>query len=377
MRWLLKSLICLSLLSAPAWAVENPQSGSAAVTVTVPDRGRPDTPVLISPGNNSTIAATAPTFIFNPSLGDRPVSHYQLWLDGVKNTDHIPQSYSTITTHALAALSEGTHTWMIKAIATNGSDRDSAIWTFTIDTTAPLILVNRVAGQETSLSSLDLSPWQKEISFSTRQRQPAIGGQGEAGALLTITWSNAAASNTVSTTIGNDRLFNLKPNLALPLGRYTVSVSSSDPAGNHTSLPSFYLDIVSAAVITISLPSPLPDLSFTVPVLIPPTLAPVTAFPLIPAAPEPLQFLVWLIVITYLCHIYCLNRFIRRLWLHHTIKTEHFILIYITILLPSLALVYLAVAARHPLPLVLAILSFICLVLEFKLTQSKDIKIEQ
>src|SRR3989338_6563919 len=103
MRWLLKSLICLSLLASPALAVTNPQSGLAAVTATVINRGRPDTPVLISPGNNSTI-----------------------------------------NTNALTALTEGTHTWMVKALGNNDSERDSAIWTFTIDTTAPLILVNQV-----------------------------------------------------------------------------------------------------------------------------------------------------------------------------------------------------------------------------------------
>ena len=282
-------IITVIVNPSTALGVVNPQSGSAAVTATVPDRGRPDTPVLISPGNNAVISTAAPTFIFNPSLGDRPVSHYQLWLDGAKNTDHIPQSYSTITAQALAALAPGSHTWMIKAIAANGSDRDSAIWSFSIDTTAPLILVNEVAGQ----------PFQGAVSFSTADRYPLISGQSEAGAMLSISFNN----ETVSTQIGADRLFNLKPKTALLPGRYTVSISASDQAGNSTSLPSFYLDIVSGAgLITIPLPSPLPDLKFTVPVIVPLSLPQIiTAFPLQPGCA--CTWWPWLIVILLIIYI--------------------------------------------------------------------------
>ena len=375
MRWLLKSLICLSLLASPALAVTNPQSGLAAVTATVINRGRPDTPVLISPGNNSTINTTAPTFIFNPSLGDVPVTNYQLWIDGEKNTDSIPQSFSTITANALTALGEGTHTWMVKALGNNDSERDSAIWTFTIDTTAPLILVNQVAGQAANLSSLDLSPWQTGVEFTTTDRFPLITGQSEAQAFLTISFNN----ETVSTQIGADRLFSLQPKTSLALGRYSVTITSSDPAGNTTTLPAFYLNIIqtAAGIITIPLPSLLPDLQFTVPVFIPLTLAPVTAFPLIPAAAPGLNYLIWLIIITYLCHIYCLNRFIHRLYLHHTIKNYHFIFIYITIMVPSLGLSFLTLSVKHWLPAILALFSWFCLIFEIKLIRSKHIIIEQ
>lgn len=282
-------LLIFFLLASPALAVVNPQSGSSAVTATVPNRTRPDTPVLVSPGNNSTISTTAPTFIFSPSSGETLVSHYQLWIDGVKNTDHINQSYSTITTQPLAALAQGTHTWMVKAVGTNYTERDSSIWTFTIDTTAPLILINEVAGQA----------WQTAVNFSTATRYPLISGQSEAGAFLTISFNN----ETVSAQIGTDRLFSLKPKTALPIGRYTVSVSASDQAGNNTSLPSFYLDIVpTVSRITIPLPSPLPDLKFTVPVIVPLSLAQIiTAFPLQPGCTW--TWLPWLLIILLILYI--------------------------------------------------------------------------
>lgn len=299
MRWLLKSLICLSLVASPVLAVENPQSGSAAVTATVPDRGRPDTPVLISPGNNATVGTAAPTFIFNPSLGDRPVSHYQLWIDGAKNTDHIPHSFSTITANALTALNEGSHTWMIKAIATNGSDRDSAIWSFTVDTTAPFLLIETAAGQEFNRGPV----------FTTTGRYPEISGQTEAGATVTISFGE----QTVSAAAGLDRTFSLKPKTALALGRHAVYVSAADEAGNTTSLPAFYLNIIAApaGIITIPLPPPLPDLSFTVPVIIPPTLPQiVTAFPITPACP--INWWLWIVIILLLIYILYLKHKLRH-----------------------------------------------------------------
>lgn len=356
----------------PILAVD-PQSGTVTVTATVP--GEPDMPTLISPTNNSTLSTNTPSFVFSPSLGEILVDHYDLYIDGAKNTSPIAQSLQTIVTQALTALSEGTHTWYVQAVAESGRTRNSATWTFTIDTTAPFVLVTSVADQATSLSSLDLTPWQNTtISFTTNQRYPAIAGQSEAGATIEIDFEG----ETVTGIVDSNRLFSLKPKTALRLGRHQVIVKSTDQAGNTTTLPAFYLDITSAAApITISLPSPLPDLSFTIPISIPETLFPVTAFPLIPAVPEALNYLVWLTIVTYLCHIYCLNRLIHRLYLHHSIKSYHFVFLYITIILPAAILAYIFVYSRHWLPLTLSLLTVFTLVYETKLMRSKDIKIEQ
>lgn len=367
-------IIIITFITAPKkiGAVTNPQAGSVGVTATIP--ATPDTPVLIAPGNNALISTTAPSFIFNPSLGTAVINHYELWLDGNKNTYPIGQSLNTIITQAKTALAEGSHTWFIKAVANSGTERNSTTWAFTIDTTAPLILVNQVAEHETSLSSLDLSPWKKEVKFSTADRKPAISGQSEAGATLTISFNDAS----VTIPVGSDRLFNVKPATSLNPGRYTVTVTSSDPAGNTTTLPAFYIDIVAgSAPLTINLPSPLPNLSFVIPVRIPETLFPVTALEIVPTAAEPINYLVWLIITAYLCHIYCLNQMIHRLYLHHHIKTYHFILLYITIILPTLLLAFIARASSHWLPLILALLSLFIMITEHKLIRSKHIKIEQ
>lgn len=292
-------LLIFLFLAAPALAVVNPQSGSAAVSATVP--ADPDTPVLIAPANNSTVSTVAPSFIFNPAFGTVIINHYELWLDGKKNTSPIGQSLQTVITQAQTGLAEGAHTWSIMAVANNGRTRNSTTWTFTIDITAPLILVDRVAGQETSLSSLDLTPWQKTVSFSTSGRYPKIEGQSEAGATLTVNFND----QTVSAAIGTDRRFSIQPKTALLPGRYQVSVSSSDPAGNNTALPPFYLDITAPpAALTINLPSPLPDLSFTAPVRIPQSLFPVSAFPLVPAETGcTCSWLPWLIALLLLIYL--------------------------------------------------------------------------
>jgi hypothetical protein len=370
-------LLLVLFLANPAalTAYENPQSGTTTVTATV--AGEPDAPTLISPTNNSVINSTTPSFIFSPSLGSILINHYDLYIDGAKNTSPIGQSLTTIVTQAQAALSEGTHTWYIMAVANSGRTRNSATWTFTIDTTAPFILVDGVAGQETNLSSLDPAPWQDTVVFTTNQRYPVITGQGEAGATLTITFSKDSTSDTVSMTIGADRRFSLKPNTALRLGRYSVLVASTDPAGNTTSLPPFYLDIIPGVTpITIALPSPLPDLSFRIPVIVPLSLAELpTIFPLIPS--EAINYWIWLVIVSYLCHIYCLNRLFSRLYLHHNIKGYHLLVIYITMLIPTLILSYISINLRHWLPISLTLLSVFTLLYEVKLIQSKDIKIEQ
>ena len=280
---------------SPVLASNQYATGSATVTATVPtfiepELIEPDVPTLISPNNNSTTANNTPTFIFNPSLGTTLVTHYQLYIDGHSNTDNIPSSVITITTNALTALSEGQHTWMIKAYGNNGTTRNSATWTFTIDTTAPLILVTQVAEHETNLSSLDLTTIPSGLTFTTTQNQPVISGQSEASAQITLTLTNQTDSITFSTTVDTNHLFSIQPSYNLSPGLYTVNLSSSDLAGNLTSLPPFYLEITAPTGLTITLPSPLPTITipaFTLPQLpfgpMPKLPKALTAFPLFTA----------------------------------------------------------------------------------------------
>ena len=276
---------------------------SATVTATVPERNEPDAPTLISPANNSTIGTTTPTFIFDPSLGAVVVSHYQLWIDGNKNTDHIPARNLTTTTNALTALTEGSHTWFIKAIGSNGINRNSATWTFTIDTTAPPLTLNFVAGQN----------YTGQLSLVTADRTPTFIGESEVNASVSIALSGSSTSVNLDTTAGTNGQFTALPSFNLPPETYTVSVSATDASGNTTSLPSFTLTITAfISGFTIPLPSPLPDLTFNLPFLtgsqIPEDL---TAFPIaIPS--QVLPYLLWLVFVLLLVHLYLLRRQLKK-----------------------------------------------------------------
>lgn len=362
---LIAVLACFWLVS-PVQATENPVSGSTAITATVPSTVEPDIPVLISPKNNSVTNTTAPNFIFNPSLGSTAVSHYQLWLDGNLNTDHIPQSTLTIITNAKSALSQGQHTWMIKAIAINGTYRNTATWIFTIDTTAPLILVNQVAEHTTSLSSLDLTTIPSNLTFTTTNRLPVISGQSEANAGLTISLISSASTTTLAATVGSDATFSLKPGSNLNYASYTVLITSTDLAGNTTTLPSFTLKVKAPPKISLALPFlptitlPQIKLPFLEPSAILPQLLlaqPLTATPVI------ISYLPWLIILCLLLHIYCLIYQTRYL--------------YITLIMPILLLLYLSLLTQHWLPIILTLLSLILLLVEHNSFRSQPIRPHQ
>lgn len=302
-------LLILSLFSPSfVFAVTNPTANSTAVSATV--LGEPDTPTLISPANNATISSTAPTFIFNPSLGAVYVDHYQLWLDGNLNTNNIGNSTMTITTNALTALTQGQHTWMIKALGKYGTSRNSATWTFTIDTTAPLILINQVAEHGTSLSSLDLTTIPSNLTFSTQQRQPIIAGQSEANAEVILILTGQTIAYTLTATALADHTFSFQPSAKLNPDTYSVTVISTDLSGNTTTLPEFNLTINFVPTITLfHLPSPLP--AITIPSIPWPQLPEIfTAFPFTPACP--VSIWPWLIILILILYIFHLHYRLRR-----------------------------------------------------------------
>lgn len=307
-------IIITVILPPKAAAVENPALTSTSVSATV--LGEPDTPTLISPANNSTIGTIAPTFIFNPSLGSTYVTHYQLWLDGNLNTNNIGNSTNTITANALTALTEGQHTWMIKALGEYGTSRNSATWIFTIDATAPLILINQVAEHETSLSSLDLTTIPPGLTFATNQRQPRFAGQSEANAQITLILTSQLTSYTLTAAALTDNTFSFQPSSDLNPETYSVTVISTDPAGNTTTLPEFNLTINSIPTITLlNLPSPLPAITIPRPQLpfglMPSISKTLTAFPIFTACGFPWWF--WLIILILLFIIFNQRRKIKAL----------------------------------------------------------------
>ena len=92
---------------------------------------------LISPIDNSWTTSTQPTLTWNASIDAQSgIAKYQLWIDGVLNRDSI-SSISTSTT-PINILSNGSHTWEVRAVDNSGNIRiSSQIWTINIDNLPP------------------------------------------------------------------------------------------------------------------------------------------------------------------------------------------------------------------------------------------------
>jgi hypothetical protein len=310
-----------------ALALVNPQSASVGVTATVPDTHPPTSPILVSPANHSLINTSSPVFIFQPSTDDVGFGEYELYIDGDnKQRDNISHAITnTISTTAKTSLSDGLHTWKVRAIDSSGNYKDSATWSFTIDTTPPLILITQVAEHTTNLSSADPSTTSNNPSFTTTDQTPTFSGTSEAKATLVISLTSSASSYSFTTIVAAEGTFSITPQFNLGSASYTVSVSSTDAADNNTSLPSFNLIIQPRPAITIPLPSPLPPI--TLPRLQLPALPQLQ--PYLPQALQatPISFLVcsfwpWVIILLLLSYIFYLHHRIRRLKQQKTAQND-------------------------------------------------------
>jgi len=75
---------------------------------------------LTSPSNNTTVYTNSPTFTWQASADSNgTLSKYQLYIDGALNTDNITSMATS--TQPTVVLSNGAHTWQIKAINTAGN----------------------------------------------------------------------------------------------------------------------------------------------------------------------------------------------------------------------------------------------------------------
>lgn len=94
---------------------------------------------LVSPDDNSWTASTQPTLSWGASIDvNSGLAKYQLWIDGVLNRDNI--STSATSTTPTTVLTNGSHTWEIRAIDIVGNVRNSTqIWTVKVDNMPPAL----------------------------------------------------------------------------------------------------------------------------------------------------------------------------------------------------------------------------------------------
>lgn len=108
--------------------------------VLLQDKTPPDSFVLVSPADESQNLRPLPNFSWTVEEDeDNPVDRYELWIDGAKNADLDSSecSVETCSTTPSSALSEGTHTWTVKAFDGAQNVRSSTSRQFTVDATSP------------------------------------------------------------------------------------------------------------------------------------------------------------------------------------------------------------------------------------------------
>lgn len=350
------TIALLTFLTFPTFVLANPETSGAPVSATVPPptpspnpaTQHPSIPILISPANNSTLNSNSPTFIFEPSTDPLGINKYELWINGSFDQNISPATTLTISTTATTALTDGLHTWKIKAVNNSGLGTDSATFSFTTDTTPPIILLTNIGENTVALSSQDTTTIPANYSVTTTSKSPTFSGTSEPNATLTFSLTSTVASYTLTTTTSTDNSFSLTPSIKLASGSYTVSISASDQASNSTSLPSFTLTLTTQLAktpsITIPLPSPLPTL--TIPGLpIPQTKLPslpktLTAFPLTIDSPSFITYLPWLIIFLFILYLF-INKYIilyliLLIFIYLSLVTHHWLPILFTLLHLSL-----------------------------------------
>lgn len=101
------------------------------------DSAPPSSFNLFSPDDDSWTINLKPTLEWSASSDAHSgLAKYQLWIDGILNKDNIPISVTSTT--PITALSNGSHTWEVKAIDNVGNIRNSSeIRTVKVDNTPP------------------------------------------------------------------------------------------------------------------------------------------------------------------------------------------------------------------------------------------------
>lgn len=171
----------------------NPKPRETQVSAFVPDNGPPTTPILIAPENNSVIRVSKPYLVWKAATDPGGISKYDVYVDGVILFPAVPTYsvdtnlytliYDPVTMYYTLmpkyVINDGTHTWKVVAFDNLENTSTSVTWTFTIDTTAPYLILTDIGATPVSVSSQDIStvPTTPIVVSSTN---PLLKGVGEA-----------------------------------------------------------------------------------------------------------------------------------------------------------------------------------------------------
>ncbi|NQT25749.1 tandem-95 repeat protein [candidate division KSB1 bacterium] len=111
----------------------NQRTAQSTFTLRI-DLTPPNTFNLTNPSGGATVASTSPAFTWQTAPdGGSGLAEYELWIDGARNRDNHQTNSATPT----SALSQGTHTWMVKALDNAGNVRSSVEWDVFVDSQPP------------------------------------------------------------------------------------------------------------------------------------------------------------------------------------------------------------------------------------------------
>lgn len=274
-----------------------PLTAAPTVTAQVPDNAPPTTPILISPSNGAILTISNPTFIWEASTDEQGISHYQFFLDGVIVFSNLPTSTTTTPEYELTfnnstqryellgddPIAEGSHTWKIRAVDSTGNTTDSATWSFTIDTTAPVFVITQFGPENVSISAQDASTI-PSTPIELDDNTPTLSGSGEANSAIQVTVSIPGDPNQqVLSTISAGGSWSLVLPLVPRDTIITLNFVITDLAGNISVLNGVQY-VVNTAVIVFPPVSPSPSLDPTQPTPPPssPAPSPLITIPLLP-----------------------------------------------------------------------------------------------
>jgi hypothetical protein len=215
--------VTLTLFDTGSYDVGSPSTA----TVTIADNDPPDTTIVSHPADPT--ASQSASFGFTGSQPLSAIARYECSLDGASfATCSSPASYGP--------LADGSHTFQVRAVANSGNaDPTPASFTWTVDTTSPVITVTAdptslwpangklvsitISGEMTDASRLDPSTLAFRVADEYGELQPTGAFTVDSSGLFSFAVSLEARR------LGHD----------LDGRRYEVIVSASDKAGNAAS----------------------------------------------------------------------------------------------------------------------------------------------
>jgi len=309
-------ILLIIFLPVPIHAAEVSSQSGTIVSATIQDQSF-GAPALIAPSNNSVTNNPQEPFSWHrPVLVPSHITldHYDFYLDGVlhiqgikdnlikiENNDYVLERIGDIFyLYPKVNLSEGYHTWRVNAYSTVGVSSGTGIWTFYVDSITPFIKVTAIDSVRPGYDSRDptsIPPLEQRFLYVSAD--PRITGEVEPGANLQFTLlcpigvspcTGLTQTYNYPDGIFNYRFYNLLPNKAYP-----IFLSSTDAAGNSTTLPVFYLIHLSglAGIIYPLFPPAVPPSIVPLPspttAPIPPevVIPPIEILPVPPVSPTP------------------------------------------------------------------------------------------